>query len=64
MLRMIGFGDNADYGFPAILVAWKNEGWIRPELTENTVLNQVTLILKTVTKMNEVPNINQKMSGV
>ncbi len=48
MLRMIGFGDNAGSGFPAILSAWKNEGWIIPELKEDTRLNQVTLTLKMV----------------
>ncbi|MCM1560171.1 MAG: putative DNA binding domain-containing protein [Butyrivibrio sp.] len=48
MLRMIGFGDNAGSGFPAILSAWKNEGWITPELKEDTGLNQVTLTLKMV----------------
>ena len=46
MLRMIGFGDNAGSGFPAILSTWKNEGWIMPELKEDTRLNQVTLTLK------------------
>lgn len=60
MLRMIGFGDNAGSGFPAILKAWENEGWIRPELIENTMLNQVTLMLKTVAEMSETPNFNQK----
>lgn len=45
MLRMIGFGDNAGSGFPAILSTWENEGWIKPELKEDTRLNQVTLTL-------------------
>lgn len=48
MLRMIGFGDNAGSGFPAILSTWKNEGWIIPELKEDTRLNQVTLTLKMI----------------
>ena len=48
MLRLIGFGDNAGSGFPAILSAWKSEGWIKPELKENIRLNQVTLTLKMV----------------
>lgn len=26
MLGMVGLGDNADSGFPAILATWKNEG--------------------------------------
>ena len=46
MLRMVGFGDNAGSGFPTILDAWKTEGWVEPELTEDTSLNQVTLILR------------------
>lgn len=46
MLRMVGFGDNAGSGFPTILATWEAEGWIEPELVENTGLNQVTLILQ------------------
>ena len=63
MLRMIGFGDNAGSGFPAILAAWKEEGWIEPELKEDTRLNQVTLILKMVAneeEMKDDKNFNQK----
>ena len=45
MLRMIGFGDNAGSGFPLILNTWKANGWITPELEENSALNQVTLSL-------------------
>jgi hypothetical protein len=36
MLRMVGFGDNAGSGFPAILSAWEKEGWIKPVLEEDT----------------------------
>lgn len=46
MLRLVGFGDNAGSGFPAILDVWKSEGWIRPELIEDTNLDQVTLVMK------------------
>lgn len=46
MLSMVGFGDNAGSGFPTILATWQAEGGIRPELLENTVLNQVTLALQ------------------
>lgn len=53
MLRMVGFGDNAGSGFPTILATWKNAGWIEPELIENTVLNQVTLVLKMIKVENE-----------
>lgn len=45
MFRMVGFGDNAGSGFPTILATWNAEGWIKPELVENTTLNQVTLNL-------------------
>ncbi len=46
MLRLVGFGDNAGSGFPTILDVWKSEGWIEPELIEDTNLNQVTLVMK------------------
>lgn len=45
MLRMIGFGDNAGSGFPKILKIWADNGWVQPELDEDTVMNQVTLTL-------------------
>jgi len=48
MLRMIGFGDNAGSGFPTIVSAWDAEGWVKPELIEDTILNQVTLKLDMV----------------
>ena len=54
MLRMVGFGDNAGSGFPAILATWKNAGWIEPVLEEDTRLNQVTLTLKMISKLQEV----------
>lgn len=47
MLRMVGYGDNVGSGFPTILNAWDEQGWRVPELIEDTILNQVTLILKT-----------------
>ncbi len=50
MLRMVGFGDNAGSGFPSILATWEDEGWVRPELIEDTGLNQVTLYLKMIPK--------------
>lgn len=53
MLRMVGFGDNAGSGFPSILATWKEEGWVKPELIENTALNQVTLYLKMIPKHGE-----------
>ena len=53
MLRMVGFGDNAGSGFPTILNTWKNEGWIEPELIEDTNLNQVTLVMRMADRENE-----------
>ncbi len=48
MLRLVGFGDNAGSGFPTILDTWKKEGWVKPELIEDTNLDQVTLKLKMI----------------
>lgn len=53
MLRMVGFGDNAGSGFPSILATWKEEGWVKPELIEDTALNQVTLYLKMIPEYGE-----------
>ena len=53
MLRMVGFGDNAGSGFPAILAAWEKEGWSEPVLEENTRLNQVTLTLQMISEAEE-----------
>ncbi len=53
MLRMVGFGDNAGSGFPSILGAWKDEGWVKPELLEDTNLNQVTLYLRMIPELGE-----------
>lgn len=49
MFRMIGYGDNAGSGFPAILNVWKKYGFIEPDLAEDTITNKVTLLLKFVT---------------
>lgn len=64
MFRMVGFGDNAGSGFPAILDTWKKAGWIVPELIEDAVLNQVTLILKTIAEENNCrrKKISRKIS--
>lgn len=62
MLRMVGFGDNAGSGFPTILATREAEGWIEPELIENTSLNQVTLILqmRKETSVERLDNFTQK----
>ena len=54
MLRLVGFGDNAGSGFPTILDTWEKEGWVKPELMEDTNLNQVTLVLKMVRDENVI----------
>ncbi len=46
MLRMAGYGDNVGSGFPTILNVWEEQGWETPELIEDTILNQITLVLK------------------
>ena len=53
MLRLVGFGDNAGSGFPTILDVWKSEGWIKPELIEDTNLAQVTLVMKMEKKSDD-----------
>ena len=62
MLRLVGFGDNAGSGFPTILDTWVKEGWVKPEVMEDTNLNQVTLVLKMVKeeKKQEETNFAQK----
>lgn len=62
MLRLVGFGDNAGSGFPAILDTWEKAGWVKPELVEDTNLNQVTLVLKMTkdTLIQESNNFAQK----
>ena len=53
MLRMVGFGDNAGSGIPTILNTWKAADWVDPDLHEDTHLNQVTLVLKTLAAWTE-----------
>lgn len=53
MPRLVGFGDNAGSGFPTILNVWKSEGWVEPQLIEDTSLNQVTLVMKMERKTDE-----------
>lgn len=61
MLRMVGYGDNVGSGFPTILNAWEEQGWETPELIGDTVLNQVTLILKMKQEKAKSSNIAQKV---
>lgn len=61
MLRLVGFGDNAGSGFPTILDTWKKEGWVKPELMEDTNLKQVTLLLKMVEDENVIENSERRI---
>ena len=63
MLRMVGFGDNAGSGFPSILAAWEGEGWVKPELIEDTRLDQVTLVLKMINVEEEKSAESAKKSA-
>lgn len=51
MFRMIGLGDNIGSGFPAILGAWGEEQWRKPDLNQNEELHQVELKLWMVSLM-------------
>lgn len=51
MFRMIGYGDNIGSGFPAILSAWGDENWRKPDLRQNEELHQVELKLWTISLM-------------
>ena len=66
MLRMVGFGDNAGSGFPAILHVWETQGWLKPILYEDINLNQITLTLKMIEsaeKSAESANIMLKLTN-
>ena len=45
MLRMVGFGENIDSGFPKIIAAWKEAGWSEPELKNKIKVDEVELVL-------------------
>lgn len=45
ILRMIGFGENLGSGFPTILNACRKEQWRKPDLVDNSDLNEVSLKL-------------------
>ena len=60
MLRLVGFGGNAGSGFPTILDVWKSEGWIKPELIEDTNLDQVTLVMKMEKESDDKSAENQQ----
>lgn len=46
MFRMIGFGENIGSGFPTILDSCRQEHWEKPVLSDDTILNEVSLTLK------------------
>ena len=51
MFRMIGLGDNIGSGFPAILSAWGEEQWRKPDLSQNEEIHQVELKLWMISLM-------------
>lgn len=53
-------GDNAGSGFPTILDVWKSEGWIKPELIEDTNFDQVTLMMKMEKESDDESAENQQ----
>ena len=64
MFRMIGLGDNIGSGFPAILNAWGEENWRKPDLSQNEELHQVELKLWMISLMpKECSEYLQKLFG-
>lgn len=65
MFRMIGYGDNIGSGFPAILSAWGEENWRKPDLSQNEELYQVELKLWMISLMPpECTEYLQKLFGL
>jgi ATP-dependent DNA helicase RecG len=65
MFRMIGYGDNIGSGFPAILSAWGEESWRKPDLSQNEELHQVELKLWMISLMPpECTEYLQKLFGL
>lgn len=65
MFRMIGLGDNIGSGFPAILSAWGEEQWRKPDLNQNEDLHQVELKLWMISLMPiECTEYLQKLFGL
>ena len=64
MLRMIGYGDNIGSGFPAILNAWGDENWRKPDLSQDEELHEVTLKLWMISTMpKECTDYLKKLFG-
>ncbi len=60
MLRLVGYGDNVGSGFPTILDTWKKEGWEKPKLIEDTILNQVILTMNMTNDSTvSAPNLDE-----
>lgn len=65
MFRMIGYGDNIGSGFPAILSAWGEENWRKPDLSQNEEMHQVELKLWMISLMPpECTEYLQKLFGL
>lgn len=64
MMRMIGYGENIGSGFPTILKAWSSEQWRKPDLVEDTKLQQVDLKLWMSSLLpDEIVDFLQKLYG-
>ena len=62
MLRMAGYGENLGSGFPLILDAWKQTGWILPELKNKIDLDEVELTLPVQREEDSTLKSSQKNS--
>lgn len=45
MFQLVGFGDRAGSGVPKITLAWRDEGWPAPQVTENFDAQETSLVL-------------------
>ena len=60
---MIGFGENIGSGFPTILDSCRQEHWKKPVLSDDTILNEVSLTLKfPVAEKREQVKVTEKVT--
>ena len=60
MLRLVGYGENLGSGFPLILTAWKQAGWVLPVLKNKIDLDEVELTLPVQRDENSTLKSSQK----
>lgn len=59
IFRLIGYGENAGSGMPTILNVCEQNNWVPAEIIEDTIINQVSLKLKMITKwQDQIEKIN------